>query len=229
MEKSHARCLWVIKAGLIHYVDAWHLQRELSKARLSGTVSDTLLLLQHPPTITLGRGARKENLLATEDELRNRGMACFPTDRGGDVTYHGPGQLVGYPVIKLPDHDLSVSQYVRRLEDVLLATLAEVGVTGQRLSGLVGVWAAGYKVAALGIKVSRGITTHGFALNVNNDLTPFRCMHPCGLRGVQVTSVSELVGSVVSVGEIEEIVINQFRRLFHLECSVIDRVGPVRD
>ena len=202
--------------GRIRYADALALQRELVHSRKQGIVPDQLLLLEHPHVITLGRNAKSENLLASDEALERAGIALHETDRGGDVTYHGPGQLVGYPIIDLREWKRDVVGYVRALEQVLIDTLAEFGLEAARVKGLTGVWVGGRKIAALGVHISRWVTSHGFALNVTTDLSYFQYIVPCGLT-LPVTSMEQMgvrtTPAVVSIRLAES-----FGRIF--ECEI---------
>ena len=179
----------VRRLGLIPYREAWELQRRLAEQRRAGEVPDTLLLLQHPHTYTIGRSGSRDHVFLSDVQLAARGITCLEVDRGGDVTYHGPGQLVGYPIVDLglkPD----VGAYLRALEACLMAVLADFGIAAGRLPGFTGVWIEGQrKIAAIGVKVASGITTHGFALNVTTDLSLFAHILPCGIRDKGVTSI----------------------------------------
>ena len=172
------------------------------RERKEGLIPDTLLLLEHDPVFTLGRNARKEHILLPIEVLEARGYAVFDCGRGGDVTYHGPGQIVGYPILELPEGRRDVHRYVRDLEEVLIRVLAPYGVTGERIPGLTGVWVGNEKVAAIGVRISRWVTSHGFALNVHNDLAPFDLVVPCGIRDKGVTSLARLLGRPVAVDEV---------------------------
>ncbi len=171
------------------------MQRDLWNRRVAGEIPDQLLLLEHPPVITLGRGFHPENLLAPVERLKALGVEVVEADRGGDVTYHGPGQLVGYAIIDLQPDRMDVIHYLRDLEEVLIRVLARLGITGGRLAGCTGVWVEDRKIAAIGVKISRWITYHGFALNVNTDLSAFDLIIPCGLRDARVTSLARELGS----------------------------------
>jgi lipoate-protein ligase B len=219
MEKSSEQSLWVINAGMLGYEDAWYLQNGLKKARLEERVGDTLILLQHPPTITLGRRGKEDNILVERDVLKREGIELFLTDRGGDITFHGPGQLVGYPIISLKEQGLSVGHYMRRLEDVIMRTLKDVGIIGKKLPHTIGVWVGEKKVASLGVRVSGGVTTHGFALNITNDLRPFHFINPCGMKGLQVTSLREILGEDVHCAYIEDILLTHFSQIFQMRIG----------
>jgi lipoate-protein ligase B len=178
--------LWVTTLGEVPYLDAVALQERLRDARQADAIPDTLLLLEHPPVYTRGRRAEPSDLPMGEDFYRARGIAIEDSDRGGQVTYHGPGQLVGYPIMRIE----SVREFVATMERAMIAALAEEGVPARVRDGLTGVWAGDAKVGSIGVHVSRGVTTHGFAINVDNDLEPFQWVNPCGVEGAAVTSVS---------------------------------------
>jgi len=210
-----ARPLDVRRLGLISYADALALQAELVAGRRAGDIPDTLLLLEHPHVITLGSGSHAENVLVTPEERAERGIELFETGRGGDVTYHGPGQLVGYPILDLKPDRQDLHRYLRDLEEVLIGVLGEFGLHGTRKEGLTGVWVDDRKLAAIGVRVSSGwITSHGFALNVNTDLSFFGAIVPCGIRDHGVGSISGEVGRAVAMREAEDAVVRQMERIF---------------
>jgi lipoate-protein ligase B len=186
----HAQELWVCHLGTVPYRDALSLQEQIRARRQAGELPDTLLLLEHPPVYTRGRRSQPGELTLGEDFYRERGIEIVPTDRGGRVTYHGPGQLVGYPIVRAPD----VLAHLRKLEDAIVAALAEEGISARSRPDdgpdYTGVWVADRKLASLGVHVSRGIATHGFAVNVDNDLQPFSWVVACGLADVAMTSVA---------------------------------------
>ena len=219
MEKRSEQSLWVINAGILGYEDAWYLQNGLKKARLEERVGDTLILVQHPPTITLGRRGKEDNILVGHDVLKREGIELFVIDRGGDITFHGPGQLIGYPIISLKKLGLSVGQYIRRLEDVIMVTLRDVGIIAKKIPHTIGVWVGEKKVASLGIRISGGVATHGFALNITNDLRPFHFINPCGIKGLQVTSLREILGEDVNCGYIENILVTHFSQFFQMRIG----------
>ncbi|MGA9059502.1 MAG: lipoyl(octanoyl) transferase LipB [Terriglobia bacterium] len=203
--------------GLVDYEDGLRLQRELVARRKAGTIPDTLLLLEHPHVYTLGRNAKTENLLISAEQLAARGAQVFEIDRGGDVTYHGPGQLVGYPILDLAQHRRDIAWYMRCLEEVLIAVAGEYGLEAGRLAGAPGVWVGNDKLAAMGVHISRWVTSHGFAFNVNTDLSYFDWIVPCGLRDKGVTSLQKLLGRRVEMEEVTEKVVRRFGRVFELE------------
>ena len=186
-----SRVLDVRDLGVVSYGDALELQRSLALDRIAGRIPDTLLLLEHPPVVTLGRGTRQTSLPIDPDALRRRGVEVFEIERGGDVTYHGPGQLVGYPIIDLQQHKADLHWYLRRLEDVLIGALAGFGIPAERNAGWTGVWTRGRKIASIGIHVRQWVTWHGFALNVTTDLSAFSLIVPCGIPDVVMTSVEK--------------------------------------
>ena len=207
------------RLGVVPYDEASRLQQDLVALRQAGGVADRLLLLEHPAVITLGVAARggRENVLATADELARQGVEVRAARRGGDVTYHGPGQLVGYPVIQLAPSRRDVHRYVRDLEEVLIRTAAHFGVQAGREPGLTGVWVGRDKLAAIGVRFSRWVTSHGFALNVSTDLARFRLIRPCGIEGRGVTSLAALTGCAPSVDEVAAVTAARFAEVFGLD------------
>jgi lipoyl(octanoyl) transferase len=210
------RC-YVEQLGLVDYADGLCLQRDRVAARKGGAIPDTLLLLEHPHVYTLGRNARKANLLISAEQLAAHGAQVFEIDRGGDVTYHGPGQLVGYPILDLAQHRRDIAWYMRSLEEVLIRVAGDYGIQAGRLAGAPGVWVADNKLAAMGVHISRWVTSHGFAFNVNTDLRYFDWIVPCGLRDKGVTSLQKLLGRRVEMDEVAEKVVWHFGRVFELE------------
>jgi len=201
--------------GRIGYGEAFELQRVLVEKRKQGLVPDQLLFVEHPHVITLGRNGKLHNLLASEDVLRRAGISFFPTDRGGDITYHGPGQLVGYPIFDLREWKRDVVAYVRTVEQALIDTLGEFGIAGGREDGMTGVWVGGRKIAAIGVHISRWITSHGFALNVTTDLRYFQYIVPCGLTK-PVTSMAD-AGAAPPRDKLIALVAKHFSDLFQVE------------
>ena len=200
------------------YAEVLELQRDLRRRRIEGTSSeDVLLLVEHPPVVTLGRGTRSSSLPLAPPELEQRGVEVFEVERGGDVTFHGPGQLVGYPILDLRGHRQDLHWYLRSLEDVLIQALGRMGIEADRNPGLTGVWTAGRKIASIGVHVKQWVTLHGFALNVTNDLTPFDLIVPCGIRQVVMTSVAEELlrtDSEAVASEARELVVAAFGEVF---------------
>lgn len=218
-----ARLLDVRRLGRVPYADALALQRSLVDDRRAGRIPDTLLLVEHPHVLTLGmRGdGGRSHILATDEALASRGIEVHETGRGGDVTYHGPGQLVGYPIIDLNPDRRDVHRYVRDLETVLIRTAAHYGIDAGRVEGLTGVWVGDEKLAAIGVRIARWITSHGFALNVTTDLDHFNFIVPCGIADRGVTSLTRLLGRPVDVAEVELCVIEHFANVFELSSLAI--------
>lgn len=193
------------------------MQRELVARRKLEETPDTLLLVEHPHVYTLGRNARRSHLLADRDKLRGIGAEVHETDRGGDITYHGPGQLVGYPILDLKQHRRDVGWYMETLQEILILTVKDFGITSHPRDGMRGIWVGEEKLGSLGVHLSRWVTSHGFALNVNTDLTYFDHIIPCGLEGVRMTSLEKLTGRSICLENVQEMLINHFGKLFSLE------------
>jgi len=203
----------VRRLGLVPYEEAWALQNRLADGRRGGILPDTLILLEHPHTYTIGRRGTREHVYLSEEELTRRGITCLEVDRGGDVTYHGPGQLVGYPILDLgPQAD--VGRYLRNLEGCLINVLADFGIAAGRLDGYTGVWLGDRKIAAIGVKVSQDVTTHGFALNVSTDLSLFTHILACGIPDKGVTSMAVELGRAPAMSNVEDAVVAHFMTRF---------------
>lgn len=201
---AHGGVLTVERLGTVAYEPAWELQEELAQQRRERRIGDRLLLLEHFPVYTVGRGGDESNLLATPERLRQLGAQLIRVDRGGDITFHGPGQLVAYPIVELHD-PLDLRRYVRTLEAAIIDTAAAFGVSAGRVEGLTGVWVEEQrKLAAIGVRVKRGVTTHGLALNVNTELRWFDEMIPCGIPGKGTTSLAGEVGAAVEMERVED-------------------------
>ena len=208
---------WVVRAGTMEYGVALSLQRSLLTARRSGLIDNVLLLLEHPPTYTIGRRLRAgDHLLYGEETLKARGIRVYETDRGGDITCHGPGQLVGYTIFDISDWYHDVYRYLRDLEEVIIRLLDDFGIDARRLEGITGVWAGDGKVAALGIRISRWIAMHGFSVNVNPDLTLYEGIVPCGLADREVTSIERILGRRISMVEVETSLLRHLDGVFDL-------------
>ena len=240
----------IVQLGTVDYATGVRLQERLVALRKEGRIGDVLLLLEHTPVITLGRNAKAHNVLASPEELARRGVEMFECDRGGDVTFHGPGQLVGYPIFDLRGmksgvegrKSLGAVEFVRRIEEVLIRTCGELGIRTERVAGLTGVWtnpkASGAslrldgrdadlstpsgKVAAIGVHISRGVTSHGFALNVNTDLSYFNLIVPCGISAKPVTSIERELGRRVELSTVEELVARSFEAVFESETRWVE-------
>ncbi|MEE8283248.1 MAG: lipoyl(octanoyl) transferase LipB [candidate division NC10 bacterium] len=200
--------------GRVEYGEALELQRQRASARIRGEVEDCLLLGEHPPVITLGRGAKREHLRVEERVVKARGVEVWEIERGGDVTFHGPGQLVGYPIVDLTRHGKDLHLYMRKLEEVLIRTLLLYGIQGERRSGETGVWIEGAKIASIGVHVSRWVSWHGFALNVSTDLSAFDLIVPCGLSDIRMTSMASVLRREVPVQSVAEVVVHEFGQVF---------------
>ena len=211
---------------LVTYENGMRLQQKLVELRQEEAIPDQLLLLEHPPVITLGRGGDVRNLVAPASALESERIRYYETTRGGDITYHGPGQLVGYPIIHLGEGNRDVRKYVTKLEEVLIRTVAHYGITAERAEGKRGIWVGSDKVAAIGVRIARWVTSHGFALNVTTNLDHFRLINPCGLHGTGVTSISQLVGREIALDEVREIVSSKFAEVF--ERDVVPRSESIR-
>lgn len=209
------RCCEVRDLGRAGYAEALAIQKELVEQRKRGLIPDQLLIVEHPHVITLGRNGHRENLLASEEALRQAGIEFYASDRGGDITYHGPGQIVGYPIFDLREWKRDVVAYVRAIESVIIDALAEFDIQAGRVEGCTGVWVDGKKVAAIGVHISRWVTSHGFALNHRTDLSYFQYIVPCGLTK-PVTSMEEL-GSKTNREEVVAALERQFARHFEVE------------
>jgi lipoyl(octanoyl) transferase len=196
------------------------LQERAVEQLRQGEASEQLFLLEHPPVFTLGRGANSANILATPEELRARAIEVHETGRGGDVTYHGPGQLVGYPVINLKPDRCDVHRYVRDLEEVLIRTVAEYGISAGRIPGLTGVWVGDDKLAAIGVRIARWVTSHGFALNVNTNLSYFQMIVPCGITDKGVTSMARLLGCSLDLDKVAAVAAKQFGDVFDRDLTI---------
>jgi lipoyl(octanoyl) transferase len=205
----------------VPYRIALELQRDLARRRISGEIDeDLLLLLEHPPVVTLGRTAKQAHLIASPDHLRARGIDVFEVERGGDVTFHGPGQLVGYPILDLKRHRRDLHWYLRQVEEALIVALAQVGIAGTRDARYTGVWTEGRKIASIGVHARDWVTWHGFALNITTELSLFDLIVPCGIPAVQMTSVAREVGRDVAMDDVATVVAHAFAEVFHLEPRV---------
>ncbi len=218
-----AQAILVEDWGLIPYKEAWERQKALLAQALEDPErwQDRLILCEHPPVITLGRNAHPENLLLPEPLLRQRGVELYAVERGGDVTYHGPGQIVGYPILRLERFKCDIGWYMRSLEEVIIRTLAEYGLSATRIAGLTGVWLTPppRKIAALGVKLTRWVSMHGFAFNVNTDLSGFSLIVPCGIRDKAVTSLAQELGHPVPLPTVKAQVVRHFGEVFEREVS----------
>jgi lipoate-protein ligase B len=214
----------VVHLGLVPYARALELQRAVARARISGAIPhDVLLLLEHPPVVTLGRSSKAQHLVASPALLETRGVELFEAERGGDVTFHGPGQLVGYPIVNLREHRQDLHWYLRQVEAVLIHALEEIGIPSERSEGRTGVWTKGRKIASIGVHARDWVTWHGFALNVHTDLSYFDLIVPCGLSGVTMTSVArELGAEAPAMDAVAKQVAASFGTVFARSAEVLD-------
>ena len=216
--QSNELACQVIRAGMLGYQAAWDWQRALVTHRSRAAIRDVLMLVEHPHTYTLGRATKPGHLLVSATTLAEQGVALVESDRGGDITYHGPGQVVGYPILKLSQHGGDLLRYLRMLEETLIVVLAEYGVAGSRIPGLTGVWVGQEKIGAIGVKLSAsGVTQHGFALNVATDLRYFQQIIPCGIADKGVTSLAQLLGTPPPHAVVEQRVAAAFGAVFGIE------------
>jgi lipoyl(octanoyl) transferase len=232
----------IVRCGLVPYEEGRRMQKRIEAARQTGRVSDVLLLLEHPPVYTKGRRTEPGELGMGEDWYRMQGIEVCETDRGGRVTYHGPGQLVGYPIVSLRPYGDNVHEYVRGLERLMIESLGAFGVDAEVIDGLTGVWVGGRppegrKVGSIGVHVNRGVTTHGFALNVNNDLQPFEWVVPCGIEDCRMTSVCRELGAEQEMDDCMDIVAEHFAEIYGREpipvesdalAELLGEAAPIR-
>jgi lipoate-protein ligase B len=209
-ERSFTYC----DLGFIDYKEAWDLQKEVLNLRSSKKVQDILFLLEHPHTYTLGKTADKKNLVSTPNFLSSNKISVYEIDRGGDITYHGPGQIVGYPIIDLNEWEKDTHKFLRALEEVLINTCADYGIKAERNSKYTGVWINNRKIAAIGIKISRWVTMHGFAFNVNTDLNLFKGIIPCGIPDKDVTSLQKELSRRIDISSVKKVITENFRKIF---------------
>ena len=207
------------RLGTVDYAEAHRLQKELQAKRISGEITNTVLLLEHPPVLTMGRSAKNQHVLAPPEVLEARGISVHDVGRGGDVTYHGPGQLVAYPIIDLKPDRRDVRKYMWSLEETMIRTCADFGLSATRVEGLNGAWIGERKVGAVGVRISRWVTMHGLALNVNSDLTHFELIVPCGIQDKAVTSVSAELGRTVGVADVLDPLARHFAGLYDTDVE----------
>ncbi len=220
---------------MVEYHEAWELQKALLAARMDNMIEDCLVLLQHPPTFTFGRRYKESNLIANKDFYKDKGFAVYKTDRGGLATYHGPDQLVGYPILKMNSYTKDYYYYLRMLEEVMIRTLSDFGIEAGRNEGYTGVWINKAKIGFIGVRIALGYTMHGFSLNVNNDVSPFQSIIPCGIQDIEVTSVKKLLNTNIAIDEMQRTLVNHFEDVFQVQmipaemASVIQRIGNLEN
>lgn len=217
------KTVWLANLDTVPYADALALQHRLVEARKRGALNDVLLLLEHPPVFTLGRNARADNIVAPREMLQQLGIEVFRVERGGDVTYHGPGQLVGYPILDLRNFRFDVGWFVHSLEEVLIRALGDFGIRGTRIEKLIGVWVDDAKIAQIGARIEEKITYHGFALNVNPNLAHFDLIVPCGIRDKGVTSMTRVLNAPIEMRAVRERVAARFGEVFGVELLTLTR------
>ncbi|WKZ18180.1 MAG: lipoyl(octanoyl) transferase LipB [Candidatus Jettenia sp. CY-1] len=211
-----------LQLDIMEYSEAWELQKLLLDARISDKIKDCFLLLQHPPTFTFGRRYKEINLIANKRQYEDKGFAIYKTDRGGLATYHGPGQIVGYPIIKMCTYTKDYYQYLRMLEEVMIRTLSDFGIGAERKEEYTGVWINKAKIGFIGVRIVLGYTMHGFSLNVNNDVSPFNYITPCGIQGVTTTSVQELSRTKISVSDVYTRIASHYSEVFQIQLLPVE-------
>jgi len=219
--------LSVYQLGLIEYQQACDFQEKLQQERIAGRCADSLLLLEHPPTFTMGRTDDAKNLLISPSVLSDKGISIYPTDRGGSITWHGPGQLVVYPILDLRDREMDIHKYISDLEEVIIRTLKAFSISSERDVNHIGVWVGSEKIAAIGVNIKKWVTKHGFAININSDLSHFSLIHPCGITDRGVTTMTRILGYCVPTDKVREVVIKEFAEIFGMvvkmkACDVLD-------
>lgn len=216
---------YLVRLGRMPYQEAWDLQRQVGAGVLAGQLPDTVLMVEHPPVYTVGRGAHGSlaNLLWDEEKRREERIDLYTVDRGGDITYHGPGQLVGYPILDLTRHGKDLHEYLRHLEEAIIAAIGELGIDAERMPPHTGVWVGTEKVAAIGVKATQWVTQHGFALNVSPNLSHFGGIIPCGIQDKGVTSMERLLGRPIGLDEVQPVVERHLAETFGFQYRM---VGP---
>ena len=221
----------LLQLGTVEYGKTWELQKSLLEARASDKIEDCFILLQHPPTFTYGRRYKDDNLISNRRYYEDNGFAVYKTDRGGLATYHGAGQMVCYPILKMSNYTNDYYQYLRMLEEIIIRTLLNFGIKAERNGKYTGVCVNGAKIGFIGVRLALGYTMHGFSLNVNNDLLPFSYITPCGIQDVRITSVQELLGESVNIEEVYNKLKNHYSDVFQVQTvtvemqTIVQRIG----
>jgi len=215
------KCL-LLQLDTVEYGEAWEFQKTLLAARISEKTEDCFILLQHPPTFTFGRRYKEANLVSNKEYYENIGFAVYKTDRGGLATYHGPGQAVGYPIIKMNDYTRDYYQYLRMLEEVMIRTLADFGIAAGRNEGYTGIWVNQAKIGFIGVRIALGYAMHGFSLNVNNDLSQFNYITPCGIQGARITSIQKLLSKSVKIEEVYDKLVSHYSDVFQAQMIPVE-------
>jgi lipoate-protein ligase B len=221
--------LYRIELGRTDYKSAWDLQKKLVSLRSRGKVPDCLIITEHEPVVTMGRASSKDNLLVSQEELSNRGIDFYKIERGGDITFHGPGQIVAYPILDLTNRGRDLHRYLRDLEHVIIETLLEFKIKATTKKGLTGVWVSNHKLAAIGVAVSRWISYHGMALNVNTDLDYFNHINPCGITQFPVGSISSILGKKADIEKAAKLLSNNFAEYFGYNMKVLESISDLSD
>lgn len=211
----------LLQLDMVEYGRAWELQKAILESRINNNIEDCLILLQHPPTFTYGRRYKEFNLTSNKLYYENKSFAVYKTDRGGLATYHGPGQIIGYPILKMSTYTKDYYQYLRMLEEVMIRTLSDYSIWAIRRNGYTGVWVNKSKIGFIGVRIAIGYTMHGFSLNVNNDLNPFKHIIPCGIQGVRITSISELLNADVDIKEVFDSLVYHYSDIFRVQMTSI--------
>ena len=219
----------VLDLGLVNYEKAYYLQKKLHEFRREGRIDDVLILLEHEPVVTIGRRRERHNILVSDELLQSKGIRIFEIDRGGDVTLHCPGQLVGYPILDLKIHGKNIHRYLRNLEEVIIRSLKVYGIDGQRIENHTGVWVMEKKIASIGIGIKGWVTFHGFSLNINPDMSYFSLIRPCGLESRMVISLSEILGRPIEPTDVHRHLIEQFGKVFSLQMEKDGKQIPSLD
>ncbi|MBD3167967.1 MAG: lipoyl(octanoyl) transferase LipB [candidate division Zixibacteria bacterium] len=215
----------VFTPGIVDYEEALDIQHELVEKRISGEIADTLILLEHNPVITFGRGGKEDNLIAAADTLKEKNVEIYKIERGGDVTFHGPGQLVGYPIIDLDNRGRDMHKFLRELEEVLINVIKSFDLDARRSEGYTGVWVDESKLAAIGVAVRRWVSFHGFALNIHNELSCFNLINPCGITDKAVGSISSMTKRLIDMGNVIDKVVVEFKNVFgYNEVNVFNNI-----
>jgi len=209
----------ILDTGLKDYMEVYDLQKKILSERINDEISDTLILTEHPPTFTIGRKGGRENILVSNEVLEKNGIEVYEVDRGGDITYHGPGQIVGYPIMNLSEWNKDIHLYLRSLEDVIIRFLSHFKITAGRINDYTGVWVENGKIAAIGIGVSKWTTFHGFCININPDKEHFRMITPCGIKDKEITSLDELTGETTDMQKAKQVLVDEFGNCFERDMK----------
>ena len=204
----------VVDLGQRDYGEVWDIQKILHEKRLDGEIADTLLLVEHNPVITMGKSGKDDNILISDSLLKEKGIHLYRIERGGDVTYHGPGQLVGYPIFNIKERLVGIKLFIERIEDAIIATLAEFRIKGEKKEKMIGVWTETGKICSIGVAIKRWVSFHGFALNVNTDLKYFDLIHPCGFKNIKMTSIAEILEKKISMDSVKNATMIKFGVVF---------------